>query len=37
MSIIVGYDFFPLSKEADGRDNYNGGVLQIDFSVKIDD
>jgi hypothetical protein len=26
-----------LSKEADGRDNYNGGVLQIDFSVKIDD
>ena len=36
MSIIVGYDFFPLSKEADGRDNYNGGVLQLDFSVKID-
>ena len=36
MSIIVGYDFFPLSKEAEGRDNYNGGVLQLDFSVKID-
>ena len=36
MSIIVGYDFFPLSKEAGGRDNYNGGVLQLDFSVKID-
>ena len=36
MSIIIGYDFFPLSKEADGRDNYNGGVMQLDFSVKID-
>ena len=36
MSIIVGYDFFPLSKEAGGRDNYNGGVLELDFSVKID-
>ena len=37
MSIIFGYDYFPLTKEADGRNNYHGGVLQLDFSVKIDD
>ncbi len=37
MSIMFGYDVFPLSKKADGRKNYDGGVLQLDFSVKIDD
>ena len=37
MSIIAGYDFFPLKKEADGRKNYSGGLFQIDFSVKIND
>ena len=37
MSIMFGYDLFPLSKEADGRTNYDGGVLQLDFSIKIDD
>ena len=37
MSIMFGYDIFPLLKVTDGKENYNGGVLQLNFSININD